>query len=122
MKLFSVVLVALFTSVLFAENWPTWRGPSGVAVSSEKGLPTKWSSNDNIAWKAPLNGLGVSSPIVWGDRVFVTSQIGASALRPGTHPTLVQGPEAASAGERPLGGNRPAGPGSKIEFVVAAFR
>jgi len=122
MRLLAVVLVALSTSVLLAENWPTWRGPSGVAVSSEKGLPTKWSSNDNIAWKAPINGLGVSSPIVWGDRVFVTSQIGASALRPGNHPTLVQGPEAASAGERPLGGSRPTATGSKIEFVVAAFQ
>src|SRR5437764_8292082 len=102
-----VPLVLFLASTAHAENWPQWRGPSGTGVSSETGLPTTWSAADNIAWKASIGGLGVSSPIVWGDRVFVTSQLGSSALRPGMHPTLVQGPDAATAGERPLGGSRP---------------
>jgi outer membrane protein assembly factor BamB len=90
-------------------------------VSPEKGLPTEWSDGQNIAWKAQVRGLGVSSPIVWGDRVFVTYQVGASALRPGNHPSLVQGTDAAAAGELPLGGKRPAGADREIKLVVGAL-
>ncbi len=115
-------LAVLLVVSLHAENWPQWRGPLGTGVSAETGLPTEWSNSTNIAWKTPLRGLGVSAPIVWGETVFVTSQIGAGAFRPGTHPTLVQGPEAANSGERPLGGaRRQDDPGSKIAFVVSAF-
>lgn len=56
-----------------AENWPQFRGPDGQGRSSETGLPLKWSASDNIAWKAELPGEGWSSPVVWGDRVFVTT-------------------------------------------------
>ena len=98
-----------------------WRGPSGISVSGEKGLPTKWNHSENIAWKVPINGLGVSSPIVWGDRIFVTSQVGANPLKPGRHPALVLGPEAAGR-DRPLGGSRPTASAAKIELVVAAFQ
>lgn len=115
-----VQLVALAAATR-AENWPQWRGPSGTGVSTEAGLPVEWGPDKNIAWKTPLAGLGVSSPIVWGDRVFVTFQVGAGRLRPGSHPTLVQGPDAATSGERPLGGVRREGAGEKISFAVAAF-
>lgn len=122
MKLFAVLAVLLVVA-LRAENWPQWRGPLGTGVSAETRLPTKWSESQNIAWKTPLRGLGVSAPIVWGDMVFVTSQVGAGAFRPGTHPTLVQGPEAATSGERPLGGaRRQDEPGAKVAFVIAAYR
>jgi outer membrane protein assembly factor BamB len=117
----AAIAFLLISTTTHAENWPQWRGPSGTGVSTEKGLPTTWSRDRNIAWRAPLHGLGVSSPIVWGDRVFVTSQIGATALRPGMHPTLVQGPDAASSGERPLGGARPSARDEKIAFLVAAY-
>ncbi|MGH7493559.1 MAG: PQQ-binding-like beta-propeller repeat protein [bacterium] len=56
-------------------NWSQWRGSDGTGVSSETNLPVEWSSNKNIKWKAPLSGSGHSSPIVWGDRVFLTSEI-----------------------------------------------
>ncbi len=56
-----------------AENWPQFRGPDGQGRSAETGLPLKWSASDNIAWKAELPGEGWSSPVVWGDRVFVTT-------------------------------------------------
>jgi outer membrane protein assembly factor BamB len=111
----------MLTGSAWADNWPQWRGPLGTAVSPEKGLPVEWSNEQNIAWKAELRGLGVSSPIVWGNRVFVTHQIGASALRAGRHPTLVQGADAAAAGELPLGGSRPEGPDQEIKLVVAAL-
>jgi outer membrane protein assembly factor BamB len=54
-------------------NWPRFRGPTGMGLTGLKELPTKWSDKEGIAWRAPLPGKGNSSPIVWGDRIFVTS-------------------------------------------------
>jgi outer membrane protein assembly factor BamB len=54
-------------------NWPRFRGPTGMGLTGLKELPTKWSDKDGIAWRSPLPGKGNSSPIVWGDRIFVTS-------------------------------------------------
>ena len=59
-----------------AGNWPQWRGPAGNGVSGETGLPLKWSASDGIVWKCPLSGKGASTPAVWGDAVFVTTQEG----------------------------------------------
>jgi len=60
-----------------AENWPQWRGPLGTGLSAEKNVPVKWSAEtgENIRWKAPLPGPGMSSPIVWGERVFLTQAL-----------------------------------------------
>jgi outer membrane protein assembly factor BamB len=55
-----------------ADNWPTWRGPNGQGVSNDKNLPIKWSPKENVRWKAPLPASGNSTPVVWGDRIFVT--------------------------------------------------
>ena len=58
-----------------AENWPGWRGPRGDGTSSETQLPMQWdaATGENIVWKVPLTGEGHASPIVWNDRVFLTS-------------------------------------------------
>lgn len=56
-----------------AENWPRFRGPTGQGISNEKNLPISWSAESNVVWKASIPGEGWSSPIVWGDRVFVTT-------------------------------------------------
>jgi len=93
------ILVYLTGGSLAAADWPQWRGPSGTGTTAETGLPVKWSATENVAWKAPIGGLGVSTPIVVGDRVFVTSQLGAGIRQPGNHPRLVQGGNAAEAGE-----------------------
>jgi outer membrane protein assembly factor BamB len=103
---------------LSAEDWPQWRGPSASGVSAERGLPTRWSDSENIAWKAPIRGLGISSPIVSGDLVFVTSQAGNGVVRPG--PRLVQGGNPADAGERALGAG-PASGGGNVVFLVSAY-
>jgi outer membrane protein assembly factor BamB len=100
-----------------ADNWPQWRGPSGTGVSNETRLPASWSNNTNIAWKTRLNGVGVSSPIVWGERVFVTSQVGSGASRRG--PRLGQGGEA-SAAERSLDSGETSGEG-RVRFLVEAL-
>jgi outer membrane protein assembly factor BamB len=67
-----LLLVAL-TGFAHAGDWPGWRGPGGDGVSDEKAVPVQWSATDNIAWKTPIPGKGHSSPIVWGDRAFVTT-------------------------------------------------
>jgi outer membrane protein assembly factor BamB len=65
--------LAEFPSGLQAENWPRFRGPTGQGLSAEKGLPLRWTSTSNVVWKAAVPGEGWSSPVVWGDRVFVTT-------------------------------------------------
>ena len=70
-----VVLFLFVAGLIRAENWPGWRGPSGDGVSNGKGIPTKWSSTENIAWRIAIPGEGHSSPIVWGDKVFLTSSL-----------------------------------------------
>jgi len=57
-----------------AENWPQWRGPRYDAVSRESGLPTEWSDSQNVVWKVQLPGIGSATPVIWGDRIFLTSQ------------------------------------------------
>ncbi len=57
-------------------DWPGFRGPTGMGTSDAKGLPLTWSATENIAWKTPLPGPGASSPIVWGDRIYLTCYSG----------------------------------------------
>lgn len=58
-----------------AADWPQWRGPRGDGHSAETGVPVRWSRTENIAWATALPGKGHSSPIVFGDRVFVTAAL-----------------------------------------------
>jgi outer membrane protein assembly factor BamB len=62
-----------------AENWPGFRGPTHQGVSAETDLPLRWSASENLAWRTAIPGEGWSSPIVWGDRVFVTTATDAGA-------------------------------------------
>ncbi len=120
----AITLLALLAGAsLSADNWPTWRGVSTGGVSPETNLPIRWSDTENIAWQTPLMGLGVSSPIAWGDRIIVTSQQGAGMRRSGSHPSLAQGPEAATSGETGLGGRAfgEAYHDRNVTFVVTAL-
>jgi outer membrane protein assembly factor BamB len=56
------------------QDWPGWRG-DGRGISVEKNLPLKWSENEGVKWKTPVPGAGHSSPIVWANRVFVTTAV-----------------------------------------------
>jgi outer membrane protein assembly factor BamB len=58
--------------LLLGADWAGFRGPNAGGLSDERGLPVKWSAAENVVWKTKLPGPGASSPIVWGDRVFVT--------------------------------------------------
>jgi outer membrane protein assembly factor BamB len=105
------------------EDWPQWRGLCGNGVSPETGLPTSWSLDSNIVWKVALDGLGGSSPIVMGERVFVTSQIGSAAVRGGSHPQLARDDPSLVVQEHPMGGNRsePQADTSEVFLTVEAF-
>jgi outer membrane protein assembly factor BamB len=72
-----LVLTALSvsSSLLFAENWPGFRGPDFTGVSPDADPPTTWSEEENIKWKVELPGRGSGSPIVWGDRIYLQTAI-----------------------------------------------
>ncbi len=57
-------------------SWPQFLGPGARALSTNARLPDRWSAAENVAWKTPIPGRGWSSPIAWGDRVFLTTVVG----------------------------------------------
>lgn len=63
-----------------ADHWPQFRGPGARGSSDNDRLPDTWSATDNVAWVAPIPGHGWSSPIVWGDRVFLTTVVSSGTV------------------------------------------
>jgi outer membrane protein assembly factor BamB len=97
--IYPVLLGVVCVAVAQAGDWPQFRGPNNTGMSEEKQLPDEWSATKNVLWKAKLPGYGWSSPIVWGDRVFVTTAVSDKQTRP-------------SPGFGGFGrGDRPGGPG-----------
>src|SRR5947207_13489747 len=70
------IYLLLTCAPLAAQNWPGWRGPLRTGIAPEGQSPLAWSADSGIAWKAVLPGAGVSQPIVWGDRIFLTAAEG----------------------------------------------
>ena len=109
-------LVATLASLLVtaepavAQHWPQWRGPDGLGVSADTDIATRWGPDANIAWRVPLEGLGTSTPVIWGDRIFLTSQLG-------TGPVDERG--AQFAGTRRAAAR---GPIDGVTLLVQAFR
>jgi len=66
------LLCAGFT-VSAAENWPQFRGPKGDGHADAKSLPTTWSETENVRWKTPVHGKAWSSPVIWGDQIWMTT-------------------------------------------------
>lgn len=73
--LLGLALWASLSHVCQSENWPGWRGPLGDGTSRETHVPAEWSATNNICWKTAVPGEGHSSPILWGDRLFLTSSV-----------------------------------------------
>ena len=67
----AVCTIVLTVTAVRAENWPQWRGPSGNGISTETNLPVRWTTTENIAWKLPLPTWSGSTPIVWGNHIFL---------------------------------------------------
>jgi hypothetical protein len=68
-----LIPLLLIASLASASEWPAWRGPRGDGQADEPSVPTKWSTTENVHWKVPIPGGGHSSPIVFGDRIFLTT-------------------------------------------------
>ncbi|MCA1586540.1 MAG: PQQ-binding-like beta-propeller repeat protein [Acidobacteria bacterium] len=78
MRLLTIALLScsvLTSAAAGPAEWPQFRGPNGAGVADESSLPRHWSTTDNVAWVADVPGRGWSSPIVWRDRVFVTTAV-----------------------------------------------
>lgn len=72
-SLLAALVAAACTTTASADNWPQWRGPKNDGHSAEKGLATEWGPETNVAWKFKMPGMGAGTPVVWGDKIFVTS-------------------------------------------------
>src|SRR5688572_30260335 len=79
------IALALLTTVAVrmpttAQNWPRFRGPSGSGVADSRPLPIAWdgTTGKGVLWKTPVPGVGHSSPVVWGDRIFLTTSISSA--------------------------------------------
>ncbi|MDA7528123.1 PQQ-binding-like beta-propeller repeat protein, partial [bacterium] len=67
------IILVSFMSTLSAENWSQWRGPRGDSTSVETGIPLEWSKTKNVAWRLELPGSAGATPVIWEDRIFLTS-------------------------------------------------
>lgn len=86
-----LLAAASFTATAQAENWPGWRGPTGQGISTERDLPVEWSATKNVRWKVPLPAEGNSSPVIWGDRVFITQAHELTQWPPKRDPRIPKG-------------------------------
>jgi outer membrane protein assembly factor BamB len=77
------VCVVITSGTLGADSpvWPQFRGPDGLGIADGSSLPTHWSASRNVAWAVALPGRGWSSPVVWRDRVFVTSAVNSNDFK-----------------------------------------
>lgn len=76
----SILLVAVISTTVPAQNWPQFRGPGATGVVESPGQPVKWdaAASQNVRWKLPIPGLAHSSPVVWGNKIFVTTAINSA--------------------------------------------
>src|SRR5918999_2519339 len=77
----SIILLAFISSTAPAQNWPQFRGPGATGVVEGSTQPAKWDASTqlNVRWKTPIPGLSHSSPVVWGDKIFVTTAVSSAA-------------------------------------------
>ena len=88
----AILLVGLCCRITHATDWTQFRGPQGLGQSDETGIPINWSNQENIAWRTQLPGLGTSSPIVLGERIYLTCYrgYGLDPAEPGDMNSLVR--------------------------------
>lgn len=91
-----------------ARQWPSWRGPLGTGVAPHADPPIEWSEESNIRWKRPLPGVGHSTPVVWDDRIFLTTAVPV-------------GESSAAVAPPSIGAHDNVAPSRTLEFVVLAL-
>ena len=113
----NVIHVALlFGFALFAaqDDWAQWRGPNNDGMARGD-APHEWSDTKNIAWRAAIPGRGNSSPVLWGDKIFLTTAVPTDATTATTSPTATSAAQERRQGRGPGGG---ANAGREHRFVV----
>lgn len=82
-RLFTLFILLFATAPVHADNWPAWRGSTGQGFCFEKNLPVKWGGKEgaNIKWKVPLKDQGNSTPVIWGDKIFLTQANKGGSVR-----------------------------------------
>ena len=68
----TLLILFVVSAPALAADWPAWRGPTGQGFCAEKGIPVTWTDQENVKWKVPLANPGNSTPVVWGDKIFLT--------------------------------------------------
>jgi len=76
LRFFFTLAIAACGTTAYPADWPAWRGPLANGICEEENLPEKWSATENVKWRVALPEAGNSTPIVWGERVFVTQAVG----------------------------------------------
>lgn len=105
-------IVTSFGAEVYNDNWPHWRGPLQNGVAPQANPPTRWSENNGVKWKIKLPGKGTSTPIIWGDSIFIQAAV-PTGKRIASYPIEISPniPAAQVQGERPRrpggGGRRP---------------
>jgi outer membrane protein assembly factor BamB len=82
------VVFAFLDSVALAENWAHWRGPTGNGTAANASPPIEWSDTKNVKWKVEVPGRGLSSPVIWDNRIFVTTAVPVAGESASGLPTL----------------------------------
>jgi outer membrane protein assembly factor BamB len=92
----AAIASAVRAAELDRDTWPQWRGPAGAGIAASADVPLEWdaASGKNVLWKTPIEGRGHSSPVVWGDRIFLTTAIEGDVI-PGAKapPHIIEGEE-----------------------------
>jgi len=114
----TVVLLASISSArgqspIALANWGQWRGPLGTGASPQGNPPTEWSETKNVQWKVPIPGHGTSTPVIWGDKVFVQTALSA---RSSAGSSSAKGDAPAKKGKGGFGGAPP--PTEPYRFVL----
>ncbi len=103
------------TSIAFANEfdqaWPQWRGPNGSGAASDSNPPTKWSESENVKWKIDVPGIGSSTPIVLGERVYVSTAAKTERVKEGVEQAQESPTNNSAEGNRPGGGRGGVGRG-----------
>jgi len=90
---FTAIAVAFaLTSCSKKSNWPQFRGPDGNMLLASASLPEKWSNDTNILWSVALDGAGYSSPVIWGDKIYITSAFPEKVNPAPERPPMPAGP------------------------------
>ncbi len=77
-----LIILTIQSSIFASDGWPQFRGSDSLGVVEDPRLPDTWSQTENVAWKTDIPGMGWSSPIVWGDKIFLTSVVATTETEP----------------------------------------